>query len=172
MDRSRHIMVVVGLLIFAVIMIIIDYLVPIEITSDAPAEIRRAAVEQGLPLIGTPYRFGAKGPVAFDCSGLIVYLYTKAVEASEFKLPFEDAHAQELAHQYSSPVSDPMPGDLAFFQSETGKITHVALIIAVSEQEFLLLEASGYTNSVEKRNVEKNRSDLFSVARLRLVKHY
>jgi len=102
-------MVVVGLLIFAVIMIIIDYLVPIEITSDAPAEIRRAAVEQGLPLIGTPYRFGAKGPVAFDCSGLIVYLYTKAVEASEFKLPFEDAHAQELAHQYSSPVSDPMP---------------------------------------------------------------
>jgi cell wall-associated NlpC family hydrolase len=28
--------------------------------------------------IGDPYRFGAAGPTAFDCSGLVIYAYTKA----------------------------------------------------------------------------------------------
>jgi hypothetical protein len=31
--------------------------------------------------VGDPWRYGAKGPRAFDCSGLVIYSYTKAGEA-------------------------------------------------------------------------------------------
>lgn len=69
---------------------------------------------------GKPYRYGAAGPNAFDCSGLVSYVY-RAVGVS---LP----HSAAAIRTHTRPVSAAQvrPGDLVFVHSH-GSIYHVAI---------------------------------------------
>lgn len=64
---------------------------------------------------GSPYRFGAEGPKAFDCSGLTMYVYKKA----GIKLP--RTAAQQYQATWHIPTSRKLPGDLIFFGSGANK---------------------------------------------------
>lgn len=69
--------------------------------------------------LGSPYVWGDEGPNAFDCSGLIQYLYAKV----GIKLPRTAAQQQAAA----APVNgSPQPGDLVFWGTPA---THVGLYI-------------------------------------------
>ena len=70
---------------------------------------------------GDPYRYGASGPSAFDCSGLVYYVYTKQLGK---KLP-RTASAQRLATVRIAKASI-RPGDLVFFTSY-GRVYHVGV---------------------------------------------
>ncbi|WP_030985211.1 C40 family peptidase [Streptomyces sp. NRRL S-1813] len=76
----------------------------------------RVAASKG----GSPYRYGAQGPQAFDCSGLTVYSFKRAGRA----LP------RTAAAQYSRtrhiPAASRRRGDLVFFHSRSG-IYHVGI---------------------------------------------
>ncbi len=172
MNWTRHLTVLILLLIFAVIMISIDLLVPFTFRIRAPEEIRTGAAGFAETLEGKPCSFGENGPEAFDCSGLIIYSYRESIRGTRFSLPFEDATSEELARQYSRPVSRPQPGDIAFFQNEKGRIVHAALILESSENELLLLDAGDYSGTVTARSVNSSRSNLHSVARLILTVSY
>ncbi|AXX65148.1 MAG: C40 family peptidase [Lactobacillus sp.] len=73
--------------------------------------------------IGKPYSWGAKGPSAFDCSGLMHYVYQQALgkEIGGYTV------AQEGAGQ-SVAINDMKPGDLVFWGSH-GSTYHVALYV-------------------------------------------
>lgn len=64
-------------------------------------------IAYGLSEVGKPYHYGDEGPNAFDCSGLMQYIFGKA----GIKLPRTAAQQQKFA----TPVSNPVPGDLVFF---------------------------------------------------------
>jgi cell wall-associated NlpC family hydrolase len=64
-------------------------------------------IAYGLAEVGKPYHFGDEGPNAFDCSGLMQYIFGKA----GIKLPRTAAEQQKFA----TPVTKPVPGDLVFF---------------------------------------------------------
>lgn len=64
-------------------------------------------ITYGLAEVGKPYHYGDEGPNAFDCSGLMQYIFGKA----GIKLPRTAAEQQK----YATPVSKPVPGDLVFF---------------------------------------------------------
>lgn len=66
-----------------------------------------AIIAYGMQEIGKPYHYGDEGPNAFDCSGLMQYIFGKA----GVKLPRTAAQQQKFA----TPVSNPQPGDLVFF---------------------------------------------------------
>lgn len=68
--------------------------------------------------IGKPYSYGAEGPSAFDCSGLIQWVYAHV----GIKLP-RTAAAQQDA---TTPVSNPRAGDLVFWGNPA---THVGLYV-------------------------------------------
>ncbi|MBK7723333.1 MAG: C40 family peptidase [Austwickia sp.] len=70
---------------------------------------------------GTPYRYGAAGPNAFDCSGYTSWVYRKLGR----KLP-RTAHAQYGATRHLS-RSQALPGDLVFFG---GRYKHHVAIYA------------------------------------------
>ena len=70
---------------------------------------------------GKPYRWGAEGPRAFDCSGFTSYVYKRAVGK---KLP-RTAGAQRKATRRVS-KSQVRPGDLVFV-SRRGRVSHVAI---------------------------------------------
>lgn len=57
--------------------------------------------------IGKPYEFGDEGPNAFDCSGLMRFVFAQV----GIQLPRTAAQQQSWA----SRVSTPLPGDLVFF---------------------------------------------------------
>jgi cell wall-associated NlpC family hydrolase len=92
-------------------------LAPTLITSSLGLRATRIAAAQR----GDPYRWGASGPSAFDCSGLVYYVYTKQLGK---KLP-RTASAQRLATVRIAKASI-RPGDLVFFTSY-GRVYHVGV---------------------------------------------
>lgn len=68
----------------------------------------------------TPYRYGASGPSAFDCSGFTRWVYAKVGR----HLP-RTSSAQAGAVRHVG-ASDRRPGDLVFFSSG-GHVYHVAI---------------------------------------------
>ncbi|MFJ5261378.1 NlpC/P60 family protein [Streptomyces sp. NPDC088387] len=88
--------------------------------STAPNSRAAAAVSYARQKLGSPYVWGATGPNAFDCSGLIQAAYRSAGVA----LP-RTTYAQIDAGRRVS-RSELLPGDLVFFYSG---ISHVGLYI-------------------------------------------
>ena len=73
------------------------------------ASVASSAVRVAASKKGKPYRWGASGPNAFDCSGLTSYAYRQAGKS----LP-RTAHAQYRASKKIS-RSQARPGDLVFY---------------------------------------------------------
>ncbi|MFI9563659.1 C40 family peptidase [Streptomyces rishiriensis] len=88
--------------------------------ADAPNSRAAAAVAYAYSKLGSPYVWGATGPNAFDCSGLVLASYRSA----GVSLP-RTTYAQIGAGQRVS-RSELRPGDLVFFYSG---ISHVGLYI-------------------------------------------
>ncbi|GAA3867994.1 C40 family peptidase [Streptomyces lacrimifluminis] len=88
--------------------------------AEAPNSRASAAVSYAYQKLGSPYVWGATGPDAFDCSGLIQAAYRSA----GISLP-RTTYAQINAGQRVS-RSELLPGDLVFFYSG---ISHVGMYV-------------------------------------------
>ena len=87
------------------------------------ATIAQQAVTISAAQKGKPYKYGAVGPRAFDCSGLVVYVYNTRLHK---KLP-RTATAQRKATVRIA-KSSIRPGDLVFFApSATSRVSHVGV---------------------------------------------
>lgn len=73
------------------------------------SERARAAIEAALADLGKPYVFGAEGPDAFDCSGLIQHVWRQA----GVELPRTSSEQAQAGQQV--PLSDIQPGDLVIY---------------------------------------------------------
>ena len=78
--------------------------------------LRKAATQRG-----KPYRWGASGPRAFDCSGLVGYVMRGAGVKG---LPRTSSAMAKKAHRVAK--AHKKPGDLVFFTSG-GHVYHVAI---------------------------------------------
>jgi cell wall-associated NlpC family hydrolase len=86
----------------------------------SPAAMRKAAMTTALAKLGKPYRWGAMGPNAFDCSGLVKWSFAQSGRA----LP----RTSRAMASVGTPVrkADLQPGDLVFFYQP---ISHVGIYI-------------------------------------------
>ncbi|MBO1304613.1 C40 family peptidase [Enterococcus sp. 669A] len=87
-------------------------------------DVQNAIVQEAYRHLGKPYVWGAKGPNAFDCSGLAYAVYAAATG--------HYIGGWTGDQQYSGtqiPVSDAQPGDLLFWGAPTSVTTHVAIYI-------------------------------------------
>jgi cell wall-associated NlpC family hydrolase len=93
---------------------------PQAVAAAAPAAARRSAMQKALGKVGSPYRYGAAGPNAFDCSGLVTW----AFKSSGKSLPRTSSQLSRVG----APVSKSalQPGDLVFFYKP---ISHVGIYI-------------------------------------------
>jgi cell wall-associated NlpC family hydrolase len=79
------------------------------VAAAAPAALRASAMQRALGKIGARYSWGASGPNAFDCSGLVSWAYRSAGRT----LP----RSSRAMARVGTPVarSALQPGDLVFF---------------------------------------------------------
>jgi cell wall-associated NlpC family hydrolase len=89
---------------------------------DLPASSGRAAlaVAAAQQVLGAPYVWGATGPHAFDCSGLMRYAYGRAGVA----LPRTSQEQRDAGRHV--PLDQARPGDLVIYR---GDASHVAMYV-------------------------------------------
>ena len=92
---------------------------------------------------GDPYVYGADGPTAFDCSGLIYYSYRKAgvnVPRTSGELAAASRHVKR---------SNMRKGDLVFFHSG-GSVYHVGVYAGRKHGDRMIIHASRPGTPVKK----------------------
>jgi hypothetical protein len=81
--------------------------------------------ETACEFMNTPYLWGGRSVFGFDCSGFIQTVFKIHGQS----LPRE-TDQQILSGQAVPSLKDIVPGDLAFFCNEEGKVNHVGMVIA------------------------------------------
>ncbi len=116
----------------------------------APGGERAVAVQAALSRIGSPYSWGAAGPNAFDCSGLVMWSFQQA----GVSLP----HSSQALARGGQPVSmDQMqPGDLITYYSDA---SHVGIYIG----DGMMVHASTYGTPVRVAPV--NNAPIYDIRR-------
>ena len=95
----------------------------------AKVELKEAGMQGGLlvhyvrTLLHAPYQWGGRTTAGIDCSGLVQLAY----KLCGARLP-RDASQQAIAGRPVDFLQEAKPGDLAFFDNEEGRITHVGLL--------------------------------------------
>ena len=87
-------------------------------------DVQTAIVQEAYRHLGKPYVWGAKGPNAFDCSGLAYVVYANATGHNIGGWTGDQQYAGTQI-----PVSEAQPGDLLFWGAPTSVTTHVAIYI-------------------------------------------
>ncbi|MGL4796703.1 MAG: NlpC/P60 family protein [Paraclostridium sp.] len=83
-----------------------------------------AVINLAYSKLGSPYEWGAEGPNTFDCSGFTSYVFRNGAGVS-----IPRTSGSQYGAGTSVSKSNLMPGDLVFFSSTGGKITHVGLYV-------------------------------------------
>ncbi len=94
------------------------------------------AVRVALQQQGDHYRYGAAGPRAFDCSGLLQYSFRRA----GLSIPRTSAAQAGRAHRIAK--KNLRRGDLMFF-TNGGRVYHAAMFIGRSKGTIQMLHAPG-----------------------------
>jgi peptidoglycan DL-endopeptidase CwlO len=92
----------------------------------APNQAVATAIAYAEQQLGKPYQWGATGPDAFDCSGLVMMAYRAA------GIDIARTSQAQWATEQRVPASQVEPGDLVFFVGADGTPTspgHVGLVI-------------------------------------------
>jgi peptidoglycan DL-endopeptidase CwlO len=92
----------------------------------APTQAVATAIAYAEQQLGKPYQWGATGPDAFDCSGLVMMAYRAA------GIGIARTSQVQWTTEQQIPASQVQPGDLVFFAGADGTPTspgHVGLVI-------------------------------------------
>ena len=91
------------------------------VSSDYEPTIGSEIVLRAISLLGAPYKWGGSGPKAFDCSGLVHFIYNE--------LGIEVPRTAEEQYKAATRVDidELEPGDLLFFKIHGKRVSHVAI---------------------------------------------
>jgi cell wall-associated NlpC family hydrolase len=105
---------------------------------------KQKTVDIAKKFLNTPYLWGGKSPLGIDCSGLVQIVY----RLQGINLP-RDASQQEKCGVKITNLKKSNIGDLAFFNDDKGKVTHVGIIVSENK----IIHASG---KVRIDNINEN----------------
>ncbi|MEO5651379.1 MAG: C40 family peptidase [Marmoricola sp.] len=109
---------------------------PVSSASAASREHKiRQATRVAVQQIGDPYKYGAAGPRAFDCSGLIKYSFDRAGMRS---VPRTSSAQARYAKRIKK--SRLRRGDLMFFTNR-GRVYHAGIFLRRSHGKVVMLSA-------------------------------
>jgi cell wall-associated NlpC family hydrolase len=80
-----------------------------------------ALVRYAMNFVGVPYVWAGAAPSGFDCSGFTQYVFKQ--------LGVDIPRTADAQFAAGRPVTDPMPGDLVFFQTYDWGASHVGIYL-------------------------------------------
>lgn len=104
-------------------------------------DMRDAVMAAAQSHLGKPYYWGADGPSTFDCSGFVLYVLRTDVGL----INWGDDTAHGIAGRVPK-TTEPQKGDLVFYRSSSGRITHIEFYMGTGSQT---LGASGGGSSTK-----------------------
>lgn len=90
---------------------------------EAPAGVAGEVIEFARAQLGEPYVWGAEGPDAWDCSGLVMMAYREA------GISIPRVTHDQIVFGEKVPQGQEQPGDLVFFRYSDGYVGHVGLVV-------------------------------------------
>lgn len=119
-------------------------------------------LETAKQYLNAPYLWGGKSVLGIDCSGLVQVVYS----IGGYMLP-RDASQQVVQGELVDFLSESMPGDLAFFGSEEGDITHVGILIDNAS----IIHASGWVKieNIDSQGIISSKTGEYT-HQLRVIK--
>jgi cell wall-associated NlpC family hydrolase len=123
----------------------------------AASEVAQRAMQYALGEVGKPYVWGATGPNAYDCSGLMLRAYGSA------GVTLPRVAAQQYWSGTQLPVRQAQPGDLLFWGydiSNPDSIHHVAMYLGNGH----MVEAANQTVPLRQRAVSFDEHELMPLA--------
>ena len=96
----------------------------------ASARIADRIIEEASLYIGTPYRYGAGGPKAFDCAGFSSFIFRQF----GYRLSHSSKGQAKEGRAVEGPLSNLQKGDIAVFGARRNKddVGHVGIVIDVN----------------------------------------
>ncbi|MFT9850145.1 S-layer homology domain-containing protein [Aneurinibacillus sp. REN35] len=94
---------------------------PRKVASRTDTRLDELLMRKVEPLLGTPYRWGGTTTSGFDCSGFTQYVF----KSLDISLP--RTTGQQFAKGTTVSVNAMQPGDLVFFDTGSGKISHIGI---------------------------------------------
>lgn len=123
---------------------------------------RNRIIENALVFRNAPYMWGGKSPFGIDCSGFTQIVY----KTSGIQL-LRDTSQQVTQGETVHLLSEAAPGDLAFFDNEEGKITHVGVLL--SNDKIIHASGSVRIDSIDHQGIYNQERKSYS-HKLRLIK--
>ena len=114
--------------------------------------------------LGSPYMWGGRSIFGIDCSG-----FSQACYAHFGIFLKRDAYQQADMGSTVDFITQIKPGDLAFFDNEQGKITHVGIMV----DKQTIVHASGQVriDKMDQQGIFREDEDRYT-HKLRIVKRY
>jgi len=128
------------------------------LTAEHLSPNRKSIIDLSKSFVGTPYFWGGKSTLGFDCSGFVQSIFkAHGIELSR------DSHKQADQLQETIDVENCKPGDLLFF-AENERVSHVAISLGGKE----LINARGWVRceslDLNHENYSQKLKDLFDKA--------
>ena len=121
-------------------------------------------LEKAMMYLNTPYLWGGRSVFGIDCSG-----YTQAVYKFFGIRLYRDAWQQADQGQRVNELQEAKIGDLAFFDNEEGRITHVGILL--NEQEIIHSSGKVRIDRIDSKGIIHNETG-HRTHKLRLIKRY
>ena len=102
-------------------------------------QLKDSLIAFAMTLEGRPYRYGAKGPKSFDCSGFVKFVYKHFDQELERTSRAQSTQGEEV------PLEQVHKGDLLFFTGANKKnrrVGHVGIVISGSDENIRFIHAA------------------------------
>ena len=133
--------------------------IPFEHKIEVVSATREGIAETVKMFLNVPYLWSGRSFFGIDCSGLTQLVY----KINGLSLPRE-AHQQAEKGRVLDFIEETLPGDLAFFENDEGRISHVGMMLddqkiihAFGKVRIDTLDSSGIFNKELNRHTHKLR---------------
>jgi gamma-D-glutamyl-L-lysine dipeptidyl-peptidase len=125
-------------------------------------KVNSTLADTAMKFINSPYIWGGRTPSGLDCSGYTQLVY----KIHGITIPHDSLEQAQLGIDIAF-LTETLPGDLAFFDDDRGRITHVGIIISRG----LVIHASGRVriDTIDHQGIFRKESGDYS-HHLRVIK--